>query len=202
MAISAQDVKKLRDMTGAGMMDCKEALSETAGDFEQAVTFLRKKGLAKAAKKAGRETREGLVSSYIHPGDKIGVLIEVNSETDFVARTDEFKELVRNLAMQVAAASPVAPRWVRREDVDAAVLDKEREIARDQAVASGKPPAAVEKIVEGKLGKFYEENCLLEQPYIRDPEMKVQDVVNAVIAKLGENIQVARFVRFQLGEGQ
>ncbi len=196
MAISAQDVKKLRDMTGAGMMDCKEALTETGGDFEKAVEYLRKKGIAKAAKKAGRETKEGVIYAYIHPGDQLGVLLEVNCETDFVARTDEFKALVKEIAMHIAAA---APRWVRPEDVPADVLDKEREIYRDQMKDQKKPPEVIEKIVEGKLKKFTQENCLLEQPYARDTSKTIRQLLEEAVAKLGENIQVARFTRYVLG---
>ncbi len=196
MTITAQHVKKLRDMTGAGMMDCKEALKETDGDYDKAVDVLRKKGLSKAAKKAGRETKEGVVSSYIHD-DRVGVLIEVACETDFVARNDEFRRLVRDLAMQVAAASP---EFVSREMVDEARLEKEREIYRQQMIDQGKPEHIVDKIVDGKLEKYYEESCLLEQPFIKDQDKKVQDIVTEAIAKLGENIQVRRFARFGLGE--
>lgn len=198
MAVTAQDVAKLRAMTGAGMMDCKQALTATGGDFERAVEELRKKGLSKAAKKAGRETKEGIVYAYIHPGDRVGVLIEVNCETDFVARTKEFRQLVHDLAMQVAAS---APQFVSREQVTPDVLEKEREIYREQMKDQGKPDHIVEKIVEGKLGKFYQEVCLLEQSYIKDPEKKVGDVIQEAIAKLGENIQVGRFARFELGRG-
>ncbi|GAB4226762.1 MAG: translation elongation factor Ts [Acidobacteriota bacterium] len=199
MAVTAQDVKKLREMTGAGMMDCKKALLETGGDFDQAVDFLRKKGLAKAAGKAGRATREGGIYSYIHAGNRVGVLLELNCETDFVARTDEFQALAKGLAMHIAAARP---RFVRREDVDEATLEREREIYREQMKDSGKPPQVIDKIVEGKLNKFFEEACLLEQVYLIDPEAKkkVQEVIHEAVAKLGENIQVARFARFELGE--
>ncbi len=196
MAISAQDVKKLRDMTGAGMMDCKEALTETGGDFEKAVEYLRKKGIAKAAKKAGRETKEGVIYAYIHPGSQLGVLLEVNCETDFVARTEEFQALVKEIAMHIAAA---APRWVRPEDIPAEVLDKEREIYREQMKDQKKPPEVIEKIVEGKLKKFTQENCLLEQPYARDTTKTIRQLLEEAIAKLGENIQVARFTRYALG---
>ena len=196
MAVTAQEVKRLREMTGAGMMDCKEALTEAQGDYDKAVEVLRKKGLSKAAKKAGRETKEGLVHAYIHDG-RVGVLIQVNCETDFVARTQEFRNMVHDLALQVAAASP---RWVSRENVDAEELEKEREIYRQQMLDQGKPEQIVDKIVEGKLSKFYEESCLLEQPFIKDPEKKVQDVVTEAIAKLGENMQVTRFCRYGLGE--
>ena len=197
MTISAQEVKKLRDMTGAGMMDCKEALVAGEGDVDKAVEILRKRGQAKAAKKVGRETNEGLVHSYIHAEGRIGVLIQVNCETDFVARTDEFKSFVNDLAMQVAAASP---RWVKPEDVDAAEIEKEREIYRQQMLDQGKPEQVVDKIVDGKIGKFYEEYCLLEQPFIKDQDKRIKEVVSDAIAKLGENVQVTRFSRFQLGE--
>lgn len=198
MDISAQDVKKLREMTGVGMMDCKKALVETSGNFEAAVDYLRKKGLSKAADKAGRETREGLVHAYIHPGGRVGVLLEVNCETDFVARTDDFQRLVSDIAMQIAAASP---RWVRREDVDPGVLAHEREIFAAQMAESGKPANVIDKIVEGKLEKFYTEVCLLEQPFIKDNDKSVQQLMHETVARLGENIQVARFSRFALGEG-
>ena len=199
MEINAKIVKELRDKTGAGMMDCKKALTETNGDPEAALDYLRQKGILKAAKKTGRATREGQVAAYIHPGSKIGVLIEVNCETDFAARTPKFSELVKNLAMQVAAANPVC---VRPEDVPETVLEREKNIYRAQAAESGKPPQVIEKMVEGKLRKFFEESCLLEQNYIRDPEKKVGDMVKEAIAEIGENIHVARFARFQLGETQ
>ena len=199
MAVTAQDVKKLRGMTGAGMMDCKKALLETGGDFDKAVDYLRKKGLAKAADKAGRATREGGVFSYIHAGNRVGVLLEINCETDFVARTEEFQQLAKGLAMHIAAGKP---RFVRREDVDEATLEREREIYREQMKDSGKPPQVIDRIVEGKLNKFFEESCLLEQVYLIDPEAKkkVQEVIHEAVARLGENIQVARFARFELGE--
>ena len=197
MEINAKIVKELRDKTGAGMMDCKKALQETNGDPEAAVDYLRQKGILKASKKSGRATREGQIGAYIHPGSKIGVLIEVNCETDFAARTPKFTELVKNLSMQVAAANPIC---VRSEDVPETVLERERNIYRAQAAESGKPENVIEKIVEGKIRKFYEESCLLNQNYIRDPEKKVEDIVKAVIAEIGENIYVARFARFQLGE--
>ncbi|MGI9952010.1 translation elongation factor Ts [Moorellaceae bacterium AZ2] len=196
--ISAADVKELRSRTGAGMMDCKRALEETGGDMEKAVEYLRMKGLAAAAKKAGRATREGVVDAYIHGGGRIGVLIEVNCETDFVARTEEFRELVHDLAMQVAAARP---QYVRREDVPQEVVEKEKSILRAQALNEGKPEKVIDKIVEGRLEKFYQEACLLEQPFIKDMERTVKDLVAEKIAKLGENIEVRRFVRFELGEG-
>ncbi len=198
--ISAQLVKKLREMTGAGMMECKKALEDTGGNLEAAVTLLRKRGAAAAESKLGRQTSEGLVGSYIHPGGRVGVLIEVNCETDFVAATEEFRELVKDLAMQVAAASPALARWVRREEVPADALDKEREILRSQAEGTGKPANVIEKIVEGKLSKFYSENVLLEQPYIKNPDQNVEEYLKSKIAILKENIQVRRFVRFERGE--
>ena len=196
--ITAQMVKQLREQTGAGMMDCKQALNETGGNMEAAVDFLRKKGLAAAAKKAGRVTAEGAVGSYIHGGGKLGVLVEVNCETDFVARTDAFQELVRDIAMHIAAAEP---RFVRREEVTQDVLDREREIFRDQALASGKPAAVVEKIVTGKLEKYYSEFVLLEQPFVKNPDQTVGQMIAEKVGKIGENIQVRRFTRFKLGEG-
>jgi elongation factor Ts len=196
MQITAQMVKELRDQTGAPMMDCKAALGEAEGDHERAVDYLRQKGVASAAKKAGRETAEGLVGSYIHAGGKVGVLLEVNCETDFVARTDDFQEVVRDIAMHVAAADP---RFVRREEVTEEVLGREREIYRQQALDSGKPEDIVDRIVEGKMEKFYSESVLLEQPYVKDPDISVGELVTAMVGKLGENIQVRRFARFQLG---
>jgi len=195
--ITPQMVKELREKTGAGIMDCKKALQECQGDLEKAVESLRKKGLATAAKKASRATNEGLIHSYIHMGGKIGVLIEVNCETDFVARTEEFKELVHNLAMQVAASSPL---YVSKEDVPEDALEKERRLYREQALEQGKPEKVIDRIVEGKLNKFYQEVCLLEQPFIREPEKTVSQLITEHIARLGENIRVKRFVRFQLGE--
>jgi elongation factor Ts len=195
MEISATLVKKLRDQTGAGMMECKAALKEANGDLEAATTILRKRGLAQATKKAGRSTNEGMIGSYIHTGGKIGVLVEVNCETDFVARTDAFQSLAREIAMHIAAANP---QYVRREDVPAEVLEREREIYREQV--KGKPANVVDKIVEGKLGSFYEQVCLLDQPSIRDPKVKVGEIVKDAIAKMGENIAIPRFVRFKLGE--
>ncbi|GFN23859.1 MAG: translation elongation factor Ts [Thermoanaerobacteraceae bacterium] len=196
--ISAADVKELRSRTGAGMMDCKRALEETGGDMDKAIEYLRMKGLAAAAKKAGRATSEGIVDAYIHGGGRIGVLIEVNCETDFVARTDEFKQLVHDLAMQVAAARP---QYVRREDVPQEVIEKEKSILRAQALNEGRPEKVLDKIVEGRLEKFYQEACLMEQPFIKDMERTVKDLIAEKIAKLGENIEVRRFVRFELGEG-
>ena len=198
--ISAKLVKELRDKTGAGMMECKKALEDAGGNLEEAVTLLRKRGAAAAETKLGRATTEGLVSSYIHPGGRVGVLIEINCETDFVAATEEFRELVKDLAMQVAAASPALARWVRREDVPKDALDKERDILRSQAEGTGKPPNVIEKIVEGKLSKFYSENVLLEQPYIKNPDQTVEEYMKSKIAVLKENIQVRRFVRFERGE--
>jgi elongation factor Ts len=195
--IPATLVKKLRDLTGVGMMECKAALQEANGDLEEATTILRKRGLAQAAKKSGRATSEGLIGAYIHQGGKIGVLVELNCESDFVARTDDFQTLLKELALQVAAASP---QYVRREDVPAAILDRERSIYRAQMEGSGKPPNVIDKIVEGKLGSFFEQVCLVDQPSIRDPKTTVSRLIQAAVAKLGENIGVARFVRFKVGE--
>ena len=198
MEISAAVVKELRDKTGAGMMDCKKALGEAGGDIDKAVDYLRQKGLAAAAKKAGRLAADGAVGAYVHPGGKIGVLVEINCETDFVARTPEFQILLKDIAMQVAAANP---RYVRRDEVSADELEKEKQIYRQQALESGKPEKIVDKIVEGKIERFYSEVCLLEQSFIKDPDKKVLDIVNEAIAKFGENIQIRRFARYQLGEG-
>jgi elongation factor Ts len=195
--VSAAQVRTLREQTGAGMMDCKRALSESGGDLEKAVVYLREKGLAAAAKRSARVASEGVVASYIHAGGKIGVLIEVNCETDFVARTPEFQVLAKDLAMQVAAASP---RWVRREEIAADTIEAERKIYRAQASGSGKPAAVIEKIVDGKLVKFFADTCLLEQPFIKDPQQTVGQLVTDAIAKIGENVVVRRFARFQLGE--
>jgi elongation factor Ts len=197
MSIDANVVMELRTKTGAGVMDCKKALAESGGDLEQAVVFLRKKGLASAAKKAGRETREGLVGSYIHAGGKIGVMVEINCETDFVARNEEFQELVKNVAMHIAAANPSA---VRREQLDPDAVAREREFFKAQAAESGKPKEIVEKIAEGRMQKWYAETVLLEQAFVRDPDQTVEEVVKAAIAKFGENIQIKRFSRFVLGE--
>jgi elongation factor Ts len=199
MATTAEKVRELRDKTGAGMMDCKEALAAAQDDMEKAIDYLRKKGLASAAKRAHREARDGMVGAYIHAGSKLGVLVEVNCETDFVARTEQFQELVKLLAMQVAAANPT---YLSREDVPAAVIEREKEIYREQLADQKKPPQVLDKIIEGKLGKFYEESCLLDQAYIRDPsgKMRVKDLVAEVSAKTGEKIAVRRFVRFQVGE--
>ncbi len=197
MSITPKQVSDLRAKTGAGMMDCKRALEEAQGDTEKAIKLLREKGLSVAAKKATRAANQGCIFSYIHPGAKIGVLLELNCETDFVARTPDFQTLGKEIAMQIAAASPVV---VRREELPAALLEREREIYRNQALQSGKPANVVDKIVEGKLEKYYHEACLLEQPFIKNNDETVEQVVTAVIAKLGENMVVRRFSRFQLGE--
>jgi elongation factor Ts len=194
--ISAAMVKQLREKTGAGMMDCKEALKECAGDIEGAVDFLRKKGLATAAKRAGRATSEGAIQSYIHMGGKIGVLVEVNCETDFVAKTDDFKEFVRNIAMHIAASSPVG---INPEDVPQEIIDREMEIYRAQVLEMGKPEKMIDKIAEGKLNKFFKENCLMNQPYVREPDKTISDYLNEVIAKTGEKITIKQFARFQIG---
>jgi elongation factor Ts len=195
MAISAEQVKKLRDATGAGMMECKAALTEANGDMEAATTLLRKRGLATAAKKAGRTTSEGLIGHYIHMGGKIGVLVEVNCESDFVARTDKFQELTKELAMHIAAANPL---YVRREDVPADIVEREREIAREQA--KGKPAQVIDKIVDGKLSAYYQQFCLMEQASIRDDKTTIAQLVQDAIRILGENITISRFVRFKVGE--
>jgi elongation factor Ts len=199
MASSAEQVKNLRERTGAGVMDCKAALEASQGDLQGAVEYLRKKGLADAAKKSHREARDGVVVSYIHPGSKIGVLVEVNCETDFVARTEDFQQLVKDVAMQVAAANP---SYVAREEVPGAVVEKEREIYRQQMADQKKPPQVIDKIIEGKLEKFYAESCLLEQPFIRDASGKtrLKDMVDQATSKMGERIVVKRFARFQVGE--
>ncbi len=195
MSITAKQVAELRGQTGAGLMDCKKALTESEGDLEKAITILRKKGMASASKKAGRATSEGLIESYIHLGGKVGVLIEVNCETDFVAKTDDFKSFVKDLCLHIAAVNPIC---ISRDQVPAELIDKEREIAASQA--EGKPPAAVQKIVEGKLNKYYATACLLDQPFVKDGDKSVQDVLNEQISKLGENMQINRFSRFQIGE--
>ena len=195
--ISAGTVGELRRRTGAGMMECKKALVESGGDIDDAIKILRKAGAAKAEKRSGRATGEGRIASYIHAGDKIGVLVELNCETDFVARTDDFKELGRDLAMHVAAANP---RFVSRDDVDEKSLATEREIYRAQAQKEGKPDAIMDKVVEGRVAKFYQESCLLEQPFVKNPDVTISKLIEERIAKLGENIQVRRFVRFALGE--
>ena len=197
MAISAEQVKALRDQTGAGMMECKKALLEADGDFEKAVTLLRERGLAAAAKRADRQTREGIIGHYIHAGGRLGVLVEVNCETDFVAATEEFQELVRDIAMQIAASSP---SYVRREDVRQDEIEREKEIYHNQAQSAGKPEKIMERIVEGKLNKYYSEVCLYEQPFIKDPELTVEELIKARIAVLKENIAVKRFARFKVGE--
>jgi elongation factor Ts len=197
--IPAKLVKALRDATGAGMMECKAALQEANGDLEAATLILRKRGLASAAKKSGRATSEGLIGSYIHAGGKIGVLIELNCESDFVARTDDFQTLLRELALQVAAANP---QYVTREEIPADIIAREKSVYAAQMENSGKPPQVIEKIVEGKLGSFYEQVCLVDQPSIRDPKLTVKAMLQAAIAKLGENISVARFVRFKVGEAR
>jgi elongation factor Ts len=198
MAVTAQMVKELRERTGAGMMDCKKVLVETDGDVEKAIEFLRERGLAAAAKKAGRIAAEGLVDSYIHPGGRVGVLVEVNCETDFVAKTEDYQGLVRDIAMQIAAAKP---EYVKREEVSADILEKEKAIYRAQALEEGKPEKIVDKIVQGRIEKYYKEVCLLEQPFIKDPDKTVQDVITEAIARIGENISVRRFARFERGEG-
>ena len=199
MTITAEQVKALRDRTGAGFMECKAALTEAGGNSDEAVTILRKRGLAQAARKTGRSTKQGTVGSYIHMGGKIGVLVEVNCESDFVARTDDFQTLVREIAMQIAAADP---RYIRREDVPVAELEQERAIFRAQFEGSGKPPQVVEKIVEGKLTSFFERTVLLDQPSIRDGAVTIAQFIAQAVAKLGENITVSRFARFKLGETQ
>jgi elongation factor Ts len=199
MAVTAQQVKALRERTGAGMMECKRALEDADGDMGRAVDLLRERGLAAAAKKAGRSADEGLIVSYIHPGGRIGVLLELNCETDFVANTADFQQLGRDLAMQVAAQRP---RWVERSDVPADVVEHERQVLAAQTQAEGKPAHVVEKIVEGRLNKFFQENCLLEQAFIKNPDLSVEAHVKEHIARLGENIRVRRFVRFERGEGQ
>ncbi len=195
--ISAGQVKELREKTGAPMMDCKQALTEAKGDLENAIVLLRKKGVSVAAKKATRVTSEGSVASYIHAGGKIGVLVEVNCESDFVARTDDFKELVHDIAMHIAASDP---KYVRKEDVTPEAFEREKDIYRAQAASTGKPPAVVEKIVAGKMEKFYEEVCLLEQPFIKDQTVNISQLIAAKIGKLGENIAVRRFARFKVGD--
>ncbi|UCE55644.1 MAG: translation elongation factor Ts [Desulfobacterales bacterium] len=195
--ISATLVKQLREKTGAGMMDCKKALSECDGDMDKAVDFLRKKGLATAQKRAGRAMTEGTIHSYIHMGGKLGVLVEVNCETDFVARNDEFKEFAKNIAMHIAASNPLG---IRPEDVPEDIVKKEREIYQAQVAEMGKPANVIEKIVEGKLNKFFKDNCLLNQAYVRNPDITISDFLNDLIAKIGENITIKRFVRYQIGE--
>lgn len=198
MEISALSVKELREKTGAGMMDCKKALMESMGDFDKAIEYLRKKGIASAAKKEGRLTKEGAVTSYIHGEGKVGVLLEVNCETDFVARTEQFRLLVKDLAMHIAAANP---QWIRPEEIPSEILSKEKEIAVAQMESSGKPAAVLEKIAEGKLKKFFEDNCILHQSFIKDPSKTIEQLLKETIATLGENISIRRFARFALGEG-
>lgn len=198
MAVSASAVKELRERTGAGMLDCKKALDETGGDVDKAIALLREKGLAAAANKAGRIATEGVVESYIHAGGRIGVLVEVNCETDFVAKTDQFREFARDIAMQIAAANP---KFVRREEVPADEIEKEKEILKNQALNEGKPEKIVEKMVEGRISKYYEEYCLLEQNFIKDPDKTINELLNEKISKIGENISIRRFVRYELGEG-
>jgi elongation factor Ts len=198
MAVSAASVKELREKTGAGMLDCKKALEEANGDLTKAAELLREKGLAAAANKAGRIATEGVVESYIHAGGRVGVLVEINCETDFVAKTDNFRSFVKDIAMQIAASSP---RYVSREEVSSEELDKEREILRNQALNEGKPEKIVDKMVEGRLNKYYEEYCLLEQSFIKDPDKTIQTLLQEKISTIGENISIRRFVRFELGEG-
>jgi elongation factor Ts len=195
--ITAAMVKQLRDKTGSGMMDCKKALTENAGDMEKAIDFLRKKGLATAAKRAGRATTEGVVQPYVHTGGKLGVMVEVNCETDFVAKSDDFQEFAKNVAMHIAATSPIG---ISPEDVPAETLAREKDIYVDQAKQTGKPENVIEKIVEGKMNKFLKENCLMNQAYVRNPDITIADLLNELIAKIGENISIKRFVRFQIGE--
>uniref|UniRef100_A0A7C3MH59 Elongation factor Ts n=1 Tax=Dictyoglomus thermophilum TaxID=14 RepID=A0A7C3MH59_DICTH len=197
MEITIEMIKELRERTGAGVMEAKRALEEANGDMEKAVTILREKGVIKAAKKAGRIAKEGIIEAYIHTGEKLGVLVEVNCETDFVARTDEFRRLAKEIALQIAGMNP---QYVSKEDVPQEVIEKEKEIYRTQLKNEGKPDHVIEKIIEGKLEKFYEEVCLLEQPFVRNPEIKVKDLITEAISKLGENIVVRRFARFVVGE--
>ena len=195
--ISAAMVKQLREKTGVGIMDCKEALSQSDGDIDKAVDFLRKKGLATAQKRAGRAMSEGLIQPYIHMGGKLGVLVEINCETDFVAKNDDFKEFAKNIAMHIAATNPVG---IASDDVPEEVINKEKEIYRAQALEMGKPENVIDKIVEGKLNKFYKDSCLLNQAYVRDPDVNISDLLNDLIAKMGENLTIKRFVRFQVGD--
>ncbi len=197
MEIDSKQVKELRDKTGAPMMDCKRALQKANGDMEKALDYLREQGITKASQKAGRITREGLIYSYIHPGEKLGVLIEINCETDFVARTDDFRNLAKDMAMQVAASNPL---FLRKEDVPAEIQEKEKEIYKAQALKEGKPEKILDKIIQGKLDKYYQEVCLLEQPFIKDEDRTVKQRIDETIGKLGENITVKRFIRFRLGE--
>lgn len=198
MEVSAAMVKELRERTGAGMMDCKNALVSCVGDIEKAIDELRAKGLAKAAKKAGRVASEGLVVSYIHGGGRIGVLVEVNCETDFVAKTPEYKQLAYDIAMQIAASNP---SYIRREEVPAAEMDRERQVLRAQALEEGKPEKIIDKMIEGRIEKYYKENCLMEQPFIKDPDKTVEQLIHETIARIGENVNVRRFARYEVGEG-
>jgi len=197
MDVDAKTVKNLRDKTGAGMMDCKKALAETGGDMEKAITYLREKGIASASKKSGRATKEGRIVSYIHPGDKLGVMLEVNCETDFVARGEKFIEFTRDIAMHIAAA---APRYLTKDEIPADVLEQERSIYRTQALNEGKPANIVDKIIEGRISKFAAEVCLLDQPFVKDDKVKISDFIKNGIATFGENISIARFARFKIGE--
>ncbi|MGD9518205.1 MAG: translation elongation factor Ts [Armatimonadota bacterium] len=197
MPISAGDVKRLHEQTGAGMLDCKKALEQADGDFEEAVAILRKSGVQVAGKRAGKSTSQGVVWSYIHAGSQVGVLVEINCETDFVGRTEDFRQFAEEVAMQIAA---MRPRWVSPEDVPAEVLEREKEILTEQARAEGKPENVIEKMVEGRLRKFYEENCLLRQPYIRDDRLTIEDLLHELVAKTGERVVIRRFVRYQVGE--
>lgn len=199
MTISTSTIKELREKTGVGIMDCKTALSECNGDIDKSIDYLRKKGIATAKKRGGRATSQGQVQAYIHAGGKIGVLVEANCETDFTGKTDDFTDFVKDIAIQVAATSPVS---IDRDSVPADVLSKEKEIYASQAQSSGKPEKVIEKIVEGKLNKFYSEACLLEQPFVKNPDITIQDLLNELIAKTGENIVIRRFVRFQLGDSE
>lgn len=194
--ISAAKVKELRERTNAGMMDCKKALQESNGDMEKAVAWLRQKGLAVAAKRSGRATSEGVIQSYIHAGNKIGVMVEVNCETDFVAKTDQFIQFARDVAMHIAASNPIC---IRREDVSSDILEKEKAIYKNQAIDAGKPEHIAEKMVTGRIEKFYKEVCLLEQPFVKNPDISIQDLLNELIAKMGENISIKRFTRYQIG---
>lgn len=195
--IKAELVKELRERTGSGMMECKKALTETSGDIDKAIVYLRERGLATAAKKADRATKDGKIEAYVHPGAKLGVMLEINCETDFVAKTDDYQNLCHEIAMQIAAADP---SYLDRDQVPGPVLEQEKEIARTQALSEGKPEKVIDKIVQGRLEKYFQTACLLEQPYIRDPERTVSDLLNEAISKLGENIVIRRFVRYRLGE--
>lgn len=197
MAVTASMVKEIRELTGAGMMDCKKALTETDGNIDEAVKLLREKGLAKAAKKAGRLASEGIVSSYIH-GGRIGVMVEINSETDFVAKNEEFQQFGKDIAMHIAAANPL---YIRREEVPTAFIDAEKEVLKNQALNEGKPEKIIEKMVEGRIAKYYKEICLLEQPFVKDGDVTIQELLNSKIAKIGENLSIRRFSRFEVGEG-